>query len=670
MTKLKDVRNDYHGVTTLTSDIDNTETNIALLAFKVATGDSLTKFDMVDQVIDEYIDNSGIDTINSTNELLETGYVRGETIVGSTPTGGTVTTYGSTVVNTFLSDSNFVVPSSGNVDILLVAGGGGGGDHGGGAGGAGGMRVLTTIAVTAQTYAIDVGAGGGRLSNGSNSTALGYTASGGGRGSSWNVAGASGGSGGGGSGQDGGGGQGGGSGNSGSYSPSEGNSGGAGGHNPGHHAGGGGGGGAGGSGGSYSGGTGGAGGAGATNDYRTGSNVTYAGGGGGGGFYANNASMPSGGGGGNGNTGTANTGGGGGGGYHYGQSGFAGGSGIVVIKYADDTFLQSSAGDLSLVSTATTAQTEPVTGDVVMLLEDGSGTATLNTDIKAHVSRDDGTTWAETTLTNEGTWGTNKKILVARDVDISGQPSGTSMRYKIETFGQIGSAPHAITVTGGVHTDTSVKKFGTASAQFAAGTDALTTSASSDFSITGDFTIDCWCYFSAINTPIASSLSNEDWGLASTGDWILLVDGNGYITFNVKGVGSTSSTAAHPTLNEWNHFAVERSGGTTTMYKNGTSMGSSTGPGTGTIGNSGNTLTVGGRAIALVGGYNGYIDEFRFSKGIARYGADFTSPTAPYTIDVNTQLLLHMDGADGGTTFTGEHYALETRIHATSLAWK
>ena len=71
MAELKDVRNDYHGVTTLTSDIDNTETNIALLAFKVATGDSLTKFDMVDQVIDEYIDNSGIDTINSTNELLE-----------------------------------------------------------------------------------------------------------------------------------------------------------------------------------------------------------------------------------------------------------------------------------------------------------------------------------------------------------------------------------------------------------------------------------------------------------------------------------------------------------------------------------------------------------------------------------------------------------------------
>ena len=35
MAELKDVRNDYHGVSNLTSDIDSTETNIALLAFKL-----------------------------------------------------------------------------------------------------------------------------------------------------------------------------------------------------------------------------------------------------------------------------------------------------------------------------------------------------------------------------------------------------------------------------------------------------------------------------------------------------------------------------------------------------------------------------------------------------------------------------------------------------------
>jgi len=37
---------------------------------------------------------------------------------------------------------------------------------------------------------------------------------------------------------------------------------------------------------------------------------------------------------------------------------------------------------------------------------------------------------------DEGTWGTNKKILAFHDLDISSQPSGTSMCYKIETLNQ------------------------------------------------------------------------------------------------------------------------------------------------------------------------------------------------------------------------------------------
>ena len=565
MAELKDVRNDYHGVTTLTSDIDNTETNIALLAFKVAAGDSLTKFEMVDQIIDDYVDDSGIDTTTSLQEqrsssgnYYSSGGVGAETLLtrgGTAPSG---------VADDMVTLSGFTTYSVSCLNDDAT-----------------GSSCLLADGIAAGAYIqIDFGSG-----NGKNITKWGIfyqntnirchftkcqwseDAS------SWTDI---------------------------NFSTTIG-----------------------------------------------GSPNTVAGH-----NYSNSFTGP-------------------------GEKRYwrlvktdpaVSGSWMSCMSVFHTPNIVGTA--LTLVSTATTAQTEPVTGDVVMLLEDGTGTASLNTDIKAHVSRDDGTTWTETTLTNEGTWGTNKKILVARDVDISGQPSGTSMRYKIETFGQTGSDPHAITVTSSVHTDTSVKKFGTASAQFASGTDALTTASSSDFSITGDFTIDCWCYFISINTPIASSLSNEDWGLASTGDWIWIVDGNGWISFQVKGVGSTGSTAAHPTLNEWNHFAVERSGGTTTMYKNGTSIGSNTGPGTGTIGNSGNTLTVGGRAVALVGGYNGYTDEFRFSKGIARYGADFTSPTAPYTIDVNTQLLLHMDGSNGGTTFTGEHYARETRIHATSLAWK
>jgi len=92
---------------------------------------------------------------------------------------------------------------------------------------------------------------------------------------------------------------------------------------------------------------------------------------------------------------------------------------------------------MSLVSNATTASSAPTTGDIVMTYTNGSGSATVNTDLKAYISRD-GTTWTQATLSSEGTTG-GHTILTAHNVDISSQPSGTSMRYKIETLNQSAS---------------------------------------------------------------------------------------------------------------------------------------------------------------------------------------------------------------------------------------
>jgi len=91
---------------------------------------------------------------------------------------------------------------------------------------------------------------------------------------------------------------------------------------------------------------------------------------------------------------------------------------------------------MTLQSTDVTAVAEPDFGEVVTLIENAAGTATLNTDIKGYVSRDSGTTFTQGTLVDEGTWGTNKKVLGFHDLDISSQPSGTSMCYKITTHNQ------------------------------------------------------------------------------------------------------------------------------------------------------------------------------------------------------------------------------------------
>ena len=91
---------------------------------------------------------------------------------------------------------------------------------------------------------------------------------------------------------------------------------------------------------------------------------------------------------------------------------------------------------MTLQSTDSTAGSAPTYGEFVTLIENAYGTATLNTDIKGYISRDSGTTFTQGTLVDEGTWGTNKKILGFHDLDISAQPSGTSMCYKIETLNQ------------------------------------------------------------------------------------------------------------------------------------------------------------------------------------------------------------------------------------------
>ena len=98
-------------------------------------------------------------------------------------------------------------------------------------------------------------------------------------------------------------------------------------------------------------------------------------------------------------------------------------------------------GDLTFVSTSSTAEATATTADLVLLMEDGAGTATLNTDIKAYVSRNGNANWSNAlTLVNEGSWGTNKKILVARNVDISGLAGTTDMRYKITLHNQVSSS--------------------------------------------------------------------------------------------------------------------------------------------------------------------------------------------------------------------------------------
>jgi hypothetical protein len=114
-----------------------------------------------------------------------------------------------------------------------------------------------------------------------------------------------------------------------------------------------------------------------------------------------------------------------------------GGSGVVIIRYDDDSAFLTYE-DMTLISNAQTAQSAPTLGDLVITYTDGIGTATVNTDLKAYISRDGSAYSSAVTLVSQGTTG-GHTILTANSVDISGITTGTSMRWKIETLNQSAS---------------------------------------------------------------------------------------------------------------------------------------------------------------------------------------------------------------------------------------
>jgi len=92
----------------------------------------------------------------------------------------------------------------------------------------------------------------------------------------------------------------------------------------------------------------------------------------------------------------------------------------------------SLVDNMTLLSNAQVAESAPTEARIVMFEEDVDS-ITLNTDLKAYVSRDDGTTFSQVTLEDEGNYITGARIL-SGVVDISAQPSGTNIKYKVETL--------------------------------------------------------------------------------------------------------------------------------------------------------------------------------------------------------------------------------------------
>lgn len=186
------------------------------------------------------------------------------------------------------------------------------------------------------------------------------------------------------------------------------------------------------------------------------------------------------------------------------------------------------------------------------------------------------------------------------------------------------TAKNILETVGNAQIDTGTKKFGTGSIEFDGAGDYLQIIANQDlFSFgSGDWTLELWGYFDDV-TSYRTIFDNRI--NVSTGpDHIALSINTGQVVLYVSGAdrirGGTVSTGT------WHHIAVARSGTSTKAFVDGVQAGSTY---TDTTVYSSQRVRIGANDV---GGavLDGFIDEFRITKGVARYTANFTPPTLPF----------------------------------------
>jgi len=92
----------------------------------------------------------------------------------------------------------------------------------------------------------------------------------------------------------------------------------------------------------------------------------------------------------------------------------------------------AGGGDMTVQSTSFVAASQPTTAQLRVMLKPVDP-ITINTDVVCSVSRDGGATWSAATLSEIMTQTDGAKLYVDDDINVSGQPAGQDMKWRIET---------------------------------------------------------------------------------------------------------------------------------------------------------------------------------------------------------------------------------------------
>ncbi len=185
---------------------------------------------------------------------------------------------------------------------------------------------------------------------------------------------------------------------------------------------------------------------------------------------------------------------------------------------------------------------------------------------------------------------------------------------------------HTQTVTGTATISTGQSKFGGASISFGGGAGNFVNSdGGNDFAFgTGDWTIDFWARFGVVGACYLMDFR----GVAGDLPRVTILMPVNTIALFVNGANRIVGTTVISALT-WYHIAVVRSGTVTWMFLNGVQESAPW------IDTTNYTASAGGRPIigsdvAVTSGFNGFLDEIRISKGVARWVLNFAPPTIAY----------------------------------------
>ena len=197
------------------------------------------------------------------------------------------------------------------------------------------------------------------------------------------------------------------------------------------------------------------------------------------------------------------------------------------------------------------------------------------------------------------------------------------------TFTDNSPSPKTASVFGDAKISTAQSKFGGASALFDGNGDYIEYTVNTAFAFgTGNFTVECWVWRNGTQVDFAPLISAGSSG-GTSGSWVLGFGATSESSSNklrfTTGLTPVMFDAGVSPNQQWFHAAVARQGSTVRLFVDGVQVATMT---------SAADLTESliritrGRGSAFY--FNGYLDDIRITKGVARYTGNFTPPSASF----------------------------------------